>query len=210
MLNNFKRYFFAGLVIFIPLSLTIYFFHLFFIMMSEWMHPVLLHQHWIVLPGAVVRPASFFLTIFLIWCLGVVASNFLGKYLVRWLEAGIRHIPVFRGMYEAIQKMTEAFFGTTSPYQAVVLVEYPRKGIYTFGFVTSRIAGQVFHSAETHLCLFVPTVPNPTSGLLLYVPESETIPLQLTIEEAAKILVSHGFVSLTEAATQRIQPKERK
>jgi uncharacterized membrane protein len=203
MLTHFKRYFFAGLVIFIPLSLTIYFFHLFFIMMSEWMHPVLLHQQWVAIPPMIVRPASFVLTIFLIWCLGVVASNFLGKHLVRWLEAGIRHIPVFRGMYEAIQKMTEAFFGTTSPYQAVVLVEYPRKGIHTFGFVTSRLPGAVFHAKETHLCLFVPTVPNPTSGLLLYVPESETIPLRLTIEEAAKILVSHGFVPLTESATQR-------
>src|SRR5207244_3224023 len=114
------------------LSLSIYFFHLFFLMMSEIMHPVLLHQPWVPLPPAVVRPISFFLTIFLIWALGLVASNFMGKWLVRWLEAGIRHIPVFRGMYEAIQKMTEAFFGTSSPYQAVVLVEYPRKGIRTF------------------------------------------------------------------------------
>src|SRR5207253_1404345 len=100
MLNSFKRYFFAGLVIFIPLSLTIYFFHLFFLMMSEWMHPVLLHQHWVALPSAIVRPASFILTIFLIWCLGVVASNFMGKHLVRWLEVLIHQIPVFRGMYE--------------------------------------------------------------------------------------------------------------
>jgi uncharacterized membrane protein len=203
MLKNFKRYFFAGLVIFIPLSLTIYFFHLFFLMMSEWMHPVLLHQQWVYLPPAIVRPVAFVLTIFLIWCLGLVASNFMGKRVVGWLESGIRHIPVFRGMYEAIQKMTEAFFGTSSPYQAVVLVEYPRKGIRTFGFVTSRIPGSVFGSIETHLCLFVPTVPNPTSGLLLYAPESETIPLQLTIEEAAKILVSHGFLPITESATRR-------
>jgi len=203
MLKNLKRHFFAGLVIFIPLSLTIYFFHLFFLLMSEWVHPILLHQPWVPLPPAIVRPVSFVLAIFLIWFLGVVASNFMGKRLVGWLEAGIHHIPVFRGMYEAIQKMTEAFFGTSSPYQAVVLVEYPRKGIYTFGFVTSRISGAVFSSAENYLCLFVPTVPNPTSGLLLYARESETIPLRLSIEEAAKILVSHGFVPITESATRR-------
>jgi len=202
MLNNFKRYFFAGLVIFIPLSLTIYFLHLFFLMMSEWMNIVLVHQHYVILHPALVRPVSFLLTIFLIWFLGLVASNFLGKRLVGWLEAGIRHIPVLRGVYEAIQKMTEAFFGTSSPYQAVVLVEYPRKGVYTFGFVTGRLPGVVFHSNEEHLCLFIPTVPNPTSGLLLYVAQSDTIPLKLTIEEAAKILVSHGFVPLTLGATQ--------
>ncbi len=203
MLNHFKRHFFAGLVIFIPLSLTIYFIHFFFLMMSEWMNIVLTHQHWVSIHPALGAARQFFLTIFLIWALGLIASNFVGKQLVRWLEAGIRHIPVFRGMYEAIQKMTEAFFGTTSPYQAVVLVEYPRKGIRTFGFVTSRIPGKVFNSNEMHLCLFVPTVPNPTSGLLLYVPESETIPLHMTIEEAAKILVSHGFVAITESVTQR-------
>ena len=74
----------------------------------------------------------------------------------------IHHIPFFRGMYEAIQKMTEAFFGTQSLYQSVVLVEYPRKGSHTFGFVTNRIAGKPFGSEEMYLCLFVPTVPNPT------------------------------------------------
>ena len=203
MLTKFKRNFFAGLVIFIPLSLTIYFFHLFFVMMSDFLHPLILNQQWVPLPRASVRPISFFLIIFLIWFLGLVASNFMGKRLVGWLEAGIHHIPVFRGMYEAIQKMTEAFFGTKSPYQSVVLVEYPRKGTHTFGFVTNRLSGSVFNSSETYLCLFVPTVPNPTSGLLLYVPESETITLYLSIEEAAKILVSHGFVPIPEIAIRR-------
>jgi len=204
MLNKFKRNFFAGLVIFIPLSLTIYFFHLFFLMMSDFLHPVILNQNLVPLPRASVRPISFCLTIFLIWFLGLVASNFMGKRLVAWFEAGIRHIPVFRGMYEAIQKMTEAFFGTQSPYKFVVLVEYPRKGLHTYGFVTNRLPGTIFGSKETYLCLFVPTVPNPTSGLLIYVPESETITLQMTIEEAAKILVSHGFVGLPESLNPKI------
>ena len=196
MLSNFKRYFFAGLVIFLPLSLTVYFFHLFFLMTSDFLHPLILNQHWVYLPRASVRPISFILTITLIWLLGVVASNFMGKRLVKWFEALIHHIPVFRGMYEAIQKMTEAFFGAQSPYQSVVLVEYPRKGMHTYGFVTNRVSGRAFGSEEIYLCLFVPTVPNPTSGLLVYVPESETILLHMTIEEAAKILVSHGCVAL--------------
>jgi uncharacterized membrane protein len=204
MLNKFKRNFFAGLVIFIPLSLTIYFFHLFFLMTSDFLHPVILNQNWVPLPRASVRPISFCLTIFLIWFLGLLASNFMGKRVVGWFESGIKRIPVFRGMYEAIQKMTEAFFGTQSPYKFVVLVEYPRKGIHTYGFVTNHLPGTIFGSKETHLCLFVPTVPNPTSGLLIYVPESETITLQMTIEEAAKILVSHGFVGLPESLNPKI------
>jgi uncharacterized membrane protein len=203
MLSAFKRNFFAGLVIFIPLSLTIYFFHLFFLMMSDFVHPLLLNQHWILLPRASVRPISFCLTILFIWLLGAIASNFMGKRLVGWLEAGIHRIPFFRGMYEAIQKMTEAFFGTKSAYQSVVLVEYPRKGTYTYGFVTNRLPGKAFGKSETHLCLFIPTVPNPTSGILLYVAESETLALHLSIEEAVKILVSHGFVAIPDHAIQR-------
>jgi uncharacterized membrane protein len=198
MMSKFKRHFFSGLVIFLPLSLTIYFFHLLFLLMSQTLLPVVLHQQWIALPRAIVRPLSFILTILLIWFLGLVASNFIGKRLLALLEGGIHHIPLFRGMYEAIQKMTEAFFGAQSIYQSVVLVEYPRKGAHTFGFVTSRIAGVVFGSREPYVCLFIPTVPNPTSGIIIYVPESETIPLNLTMEEAAKILVSHGFVPIEE------------
>lgn len=153
MWTNFKRKFFAGLVIFLPISLTIYFFRLFFLLVSQWMLPPLLRQPWVELPRAAVRPLSFVLTIFLIWFLGVVASNFIGKRLVKWLEGAIHHIPFFRGMYEAIQKMTEAFFGAQSAYQSVVLVEYPRRGVRTFGFVTSRMSGKVFGSSEPYLCL---------------------------------------------------------
>src|SRR4029077_15526230 len=133
---------------------------------------------------------------------GLVGSNWLGKRLVTWVERLIHRIPIFRGMYEAIQSLTAAFFGRKSLYQSVVLVEYPRKGVYTFGFVTSHLSGKLFHSSEAYLCVFIPTVPNPTSGLLLYIPKSETIPLTLSIEDTAKILVSHGFVSLEERAAR--------
>jgi len=208
MFNKIKRQFFAGLVIFVPLSLTVYFFRLFFLLMSQTLHPVLLHQHVIDLPPAVVRPVSFVLTIFLIWALGVVASNFIGKQFVGWFEAGIRRIPFFRGLYEAIQKVTEAFFGANPIYQSAVLVEYPRRGVYTFGFVTSQISGKVFQSDEPHYCVFIPTVPNPTSGILLYIAQSETIPLALSIEEVAKILVSHGFVPIQEASVKAFKRKE--
>lgn len=202
-MNRLKRQFFSGLVIFVPLSLTIYFFRLFFLMMSQSLAPALAHQRIVPLHAAIVRPLAFVLTILFIWFLGVTASNFLGKRLVGWLESGIHRIPFFRGLYEAIQKVTEAFFGLNPIYQSAVLVEYPRPGIHTFGFVTSQMPGKAFGSEEVHYCVFIPTVPNPTSGLLLYVPKSQTIPLNITIEEVAKILVSHGFMPIPETAWKR-------
>jgi uncharacterized membrane protein len=198
-----RRQFFAGLVVFVPLCLTVYFFRLFFLLISQFLFPTLTHQQWVPIHPAAVRPLSFILTFLLIWILGVVTSNFIGKWLLSWFERGIHHIPFFRGLYEAIQKITEAFFGTQPLYQSVVLVEYPRKGVYTFGFVTNHVKAKVFPSHEKHLCVFIPTVPNPTSGVLLYVPESEAIALNLSIEEVIKIIVSHGFVPVPENALKK-------
>jgi len=204
MMAKLKRQFFAGLVIFIPLCLSIYFIRFFFLLISQTLLPLFESQNWIDIPPAYVRPISFVLTLLLIWFLGVVASNFFGKRLVSWFEQGIHKIPFFRGLYEATQKITEAFFGANSIYKAAVLVQYPRQGCYTFGFVTSHISGKVLgHTDIPYLCVFIPTVPNPTSGVLLYIPESETIPLTLGIEEVAKILVSHGYVPIPESAVLR-------
>lgn len=200
MLNKIKRQFFAGLAVFLPISLTVYFIRVFFLLMSQALMPLLTAQRYVAIPPAAVRPLSFVLTLSLIWALGVVAGNFIGKRMVGWLEAGIRRIPFFRGLYEAIQKMTEAFFGVNSIYQSAVLVEYPRKGVYTFGFVTSELSGEQVGANGKYFCIFVPTVPNPTSGVLLYVPETDIIPLTISIEDVAKILVSHGIMPIPEGA----------
>jgi len=194
MLNTLKNQFFAGLIIFVPLSLTIYFSYLLYVLISSTLHPILVT--FIHVPPAFSRPISFAITLLLIWGMGIVASNFAGKRLVSWMDWMIHQIPVFRGFYEAIQKMTEAFFGSNNIYQSAVLVRYPRYETFTIAFVTGSFPGEQFQSTEPHYCVFIPTVPNPTSGILLYVPQSETIPLDLTIEEVAKIIVSHGFVPL--------------
>lgn len=203
MLSKIKRQFFAGLVIFVPIALTFYFSKLLFLLISASLHPILLHQSLVPLPVAVVRPLSFVLTLLLIWLLGVFGSNFVGRRLVEAFDWGIHQVPVFRGLYEAIQKITEAFFGSKNIYQSAVMVQYPRRGTYTIGFVTSEMPGSVFGSEEPHYCVFIPTVPNPTSGLLLYIAKSETLPLHMSIEEVVKIIVSHGFVPIPEAALKK-------
>jgi uncharacterized membrane protein len=118
-----RAQFFAGLVIFVPLCLTFYFFRFFFLVISQLLFPLMTEQRWVAIHPAAVRPISFVLTILLIWLLGVAASNFIGKRFVAWMEWGIHRIPFFRGLYEAIQKMTEAFFGATPIYQSVVFLE---------------------------------------------------------------------------------------
>jgi len=203
MLSKLKRQFFAGLVIFVPIALTVYFSKLLFLLISGYLHPILVNQSLVALPPAAIRPLSFVLTIVLIWALGALASNFVGQWLVNWINKAVHQVPVFRGLYEAIQKITEAFFGAKNIYQSAVLVQYPRLGTYTIGFITSEMPGSVFSSTEPHYCVFIPTVPNPTSGLLLYIPASQTLHLDISIEDVFKIIISHGFVPLSEAAVKK-------
>ena len=183
--------------------MTVYFSWLLFLLISATLHPILLHQSIVYLPPAAIRPLSFVLTLLMIWAMGALASNFIGRRLVQWIDWTVHQVPVFRGLYEAIQKMTEAFFGSKNIYQAAVLVQYPRLGTYTIGFVTSEMPGAIFSAAEPHFCVFIPTVPNPTSGILLYIPQSQTIALHMSIEEVVKIIISHGFVPLPEAAVKK-------
>src|SRR5690242_20679437 len=107
MLNKIKRQFFAGLVIFVPIALTVYFSWLLFLLISAALHPVIQHQSLIPLPPAITRPLSFVLTLVLIWGMGAFASNFIGRRLVSWIDLAMHQVPVFRGLYEAIQKITE-------------------------------------------------------------------------------------------------------
>lgn len=206
MMDTFRKQFFAGLVVVIPLGLTLYFIRLFYRLTSSTLLPILhqiphihIHDEWI-------RVISFVLIIVLIWGLGVFVSNWFGKWVVTLLERAISHVPFFRGFYEAVHKMTEAVFGAGSTFQAVVLIEYPDKDMYAIAFVTGHMDGVSFNSTEKYLCVFLPTVPNPTSGFVLYVPESKAIHVDLSIEEAAKILVSHGFVPIRPEAFQKKNP----
>lgn len=205
MWSKIKTHFFSGLVVFVPISLTLYFCYLLYVLISGLLRPLLTAQSWIVLPTFLVRPISFLLTLVLIWALGFMVSYFAGRRIVQLVEWFIHQIPVFSGFYDAIYKMTEAFFGSKNMYRSAVLVQYPRVGCYTIGFVTSELPGSLFNAAEPFYCVFIPTVPNPTSGILQYVPKSDTIPLTLTIEEVAKVIVSHGFVPLN-AASVTIAP----
>ena len=119
----------------------------------------------------------------------------MGKRLVRWFEAGIRHIPVFRGMYEAIQKMTEAFFGTQSLYQSVVLVEYPRKGLWSLGLVTGSTLRSIQERAGVPcVTVFVPSAPTPFTGWVIIVPVEDTIELPISIDDALRFAVSGGVI----------------
>jgi uncharacterized membrane protein len=138
-----------------------------------------------------VGVAIFFLVILLV---GVFATNVIGKRMISIGERILARIPLVNKIYAAVQQISSAFLGSKSSiFSTVVLIEYPRKGVYSLGFVTSVAKGEVQHkTAQQVVGVFVPTTPNPTSGLLVFIPEGDLIRLDMSPEDGLKLVISGG------------------
>jgi len=138
-------------------------------------------------------------TALLIYLLGLLAGNLAGRRLVRTAESVILRIPLVKGIYGAARQLLDAFsFGGTRTFSTVVMVEYPRRGVWTLGFVTTENEHRLLQGKSDSVSVvpvFLPTTPNPTSGWLLLVPTGELQVLDMTIEDGMKLIVSGGIVS---------------
>lgn len=128
---------------------------------------------------------------------GMLTTNFLGRFFVRIGESILDRLPVIRSLYSATKQIFETVFASQSDaFREVVLVEYPRKDIWVIGFLTGTAKGEVQNvTKEDVVNIFVPTTPNPTSGFLLFVPKSDVKILDMTVEEGIKLVVSAGIVT---------------
>ena len=188
--SRIRNYFIAGIVVLIPIGITIYL-TLFFISISSKILPKELNpNHYLPynIPGVEIIIALLLITI-----IGWLSLSFLGKKLINVFESILQKIPILRTIYSAIGQMTETFTKTDKDKKNVVLVEYPRKGSWAVGFATRDNKGEITKKTKRNLInVFVPTTPNPTSGFLLMFPKDEVIYLDLTFEEASKFIVSAG------------------
>ncbi len=138
--------------------------------------------------------------IFLIFTIlvGWIAKGILGRSLIHFAESVVDRMPVVRSVYSGIKQISETVFAQTErSFEKACLIQYPRRGIWAIGFVSTTARGEVSERAETGgelLSVFVPTTPNPTSGFLLFFPAEDVILLDMTIEEAAKLVISAGLV----------------
>jgi uncharacterized membrane protein len=134
------------------------------------------------------------ISLLLFYLFGMISANFLGKQLEVGLERLMSRLPVLRAVYSSAKQVIDAFStGRSGPGQRVVLVEFPAKGHYMIGFVTRDLPPGPMH-AEGTIAVFVPTAPNPTSGALLFLPESSVLPTGMTTEEAFKVVLSGGVI----------------
>ena len=190
ILIKFRNYFFAGVVVLIPLGITLYF-TLFLINISSKILPKELNpNHYLPydIPGVEI-----IISILLITFIGWVSLSFIGKKLLEIFNNILKRIPFLRTVYSAIAQMIETFTKREEGKKNVVLVEYPRKGSWAVGFATKDNVGEITNKTKKNLVnVFIPTTPNPTSGFLLMFPKEEIIYLDMTFEEASKFIVSAG------------------
>jgi uncharacterized membrane protein len=201
MMKRLRRYFVAGLLVWLPLGVTIFLFRILISLMDgsvgyvpERFHPdKWLPEDWL---GVGIPAIGVFLTIMLVLITGVLTANLVGRRFVGGWESLLDRIPIARSIYSAAKNFTEIVFSDSgNAFKKVLLVEYPRKGIYTLTFQTATSLGEVQgRTGEDVVCCFVPTTPNPTSGFIIIVPKRDVIELDMTVDEAAKLVMSLGVV----------------
>jgi uncharacterized membrane protein len=208
LLATLRGNFLTGLVVIIPIALTLWLIWNVIGWIDGWVLPFVPHRfkpdtliHQIFGPDVTFPIRGFGVLIFLVVTIvvGWVAKGLIGRSFLRWGESLVDRLPVIRTVYNGLKQITETVFSQSeSSFQKVCLVEYPRLGTWAVAFVSTEARGEVrarlAEDGRRFVSVFMPTTPNPTTGFLFYVAEDEIIYLDMTIEEAAKLIISAGLV----------------
>ena len=190
LFSKLRNYFIAGIVVLIPVGITIYL-TIFIISVSSKILPKEINPNNYLpynIPGLEI-----IITLFLITLIGWISLSFLGRKILELFNNVLKRIPILRTIYSALRQMTQTFTKNDSDKKNVVLVEYPRKGSWAVGFATKDNQGEISTKTNKKLVnVFVPTTPNPTSGFLIMYPKEDLIYLDMSFEEASKFIVSAG------------------
>ena len=204
--RQFKRTFLTGLVVLTPVLVTVWVVKFVLAQISGTVNPLVLRGIRLIGSGEWLETAwlnflspiiSVLLAVIMIYVLGALAGNVLGRQLIQNLEKLLMQIPVVRGIYSATRQFLETFSGDkTKAFSKVVLFQYPREGLWTVGLLTSDTKGEVRQkSGRDMVSVFVPTTPNPTSGWLIFVPVEDIQELEMSVDDAFKMIISGGVLT---------------
>jgi uncharacterized membrane protein len=191
-----RRYLVAGILVWVPLGITLLLINFLVGVMDRTLGLIPLAYRPETLLGFQIPGLGVILTIVILLVTGVLVANFVGRSVIGGWESLLERIPIVRSIYSAAKNFAEIVFSDSGKaFKKVYLVEYPRKGIYTLTFQTATEMGEVQgRTGEEVICCFVPTTPNPTSGFIIIVPKADAIELDMTVDEAAKLIMSLGVV----------------
>jgi len=192
-----RRYFLTGIVAILPVTVTAWVLVKVFLALDNGVSPYIAKWVGFEIPGL-----GFVVTMLLVLLIGVFASNIIGRQIIHFFERLFVRLPLVSRIYTAVKQIGDAVLGSKKHlFESVVMFEYPRRGTWAIGFVTSRHDGFLDrHTGHAHYHVFVPTTPNPTSGFLLFLPEEDLIHLDMSVEDGLKLVISGGAVSPTRVA----------
>jgi uncharacterized membrane protein len=214
--------FLTGLVVLVPIWLTLYLFWAFVGWIDSWVLPFVPNAYQpeaffkrifgedtsVSIRGVGVV-VFFFFTIFVGW----LAKGLIGRSFLAWAEGLVNRMPVVRSVYSGLKQIAETVFSRQeSSFETACLIEYPRKGIWAIAFISTYAKGEVnqrIPKDQQMVSVFLPTTPNPTSGFLLFVPKSDVIELEMSVEDAAKLVISAGLVYPNSQDPTKAAPKIR-
>jgi len=192
-----RRWFFAGLLVWAPLGATLVVIRFLMGLLdsSLLLVPASVQPGWFKFPGI-----GAVLTLLIVLLTGALTANLLGKKVLRWLEQTMERVPLLGSVYRSIKKVAETMLsGKANAFKKVVLIEYPRQGLWSMGFLTADLTSEVqavIGQGEL-ATVFVPTTPNPTSGFLVQVPRAQVRELSITVQDGMQYIISLGVVSPT-------------
>ncbi|AZR73151.1 hypothetical protein BBF96_06995 [Anoxybacter fermentans] len=192
MLRKIRNYFITGLIVLLPIVATVYIIFAIFSTLDRVVRPVIQ-----IIFGREIYGLGVVLSLALIIFAGIFAKNVLGRRLIALSEWLMVRIPVVKQIYITVKQIIDTVFNqtTTTAFKQVVMIEYPRKGVYQLGFVTGHGIREVQERTGVEVMnIFIPTTPNPTSGMLVLVPKEDVIYLNITIEEGLKLILSGGVL----------------
>lgn len=205
-----KKYILTGLLVWLPLAITIWVLKsvigtlddvfAWFMVVARTVLPVSIHP--VLADLQRVPGLSVIILVTALWLTGVAVTNMVGQWLLNQSNRLFSNIPIVKSIYNSVRQVSDTLFSSSGQaFREAVLVQYPRAGSWTIAFVTGRPTGEVADKLITEMVtVYVPTTPNPTSGFMLIVPRAEVMPLDMSVDEALKYIISMGVVAPPPAA----------
>jgi len=197
LMTRLRRYFFTGLATLFPVVVTLYALIVIF-QFADGLLGRFINRYWLRTYGYEIPGLGLVMTVVLLLVVGFLASHFFGQWLLRRLEGWFGRLPVVRRIYQPVKQLANFLFekgGREAAFRRVVLVQYPRAGTYSIAFVTNETVTMATGTSTTLLTLLIPNPPSPFTGPIIFVPKEDAIPLEISIEEAVRLIVSGGVVA---------------
>ena len=186
MFQQIKRHLIAGVLAIVPIALTFWILRFLFRFLDSFTAPIL-RNIGIEIPGL-----GIILTLLFIFLLGLLITNVLGRTIFNWGEKVLNKLPLVNTIYNAVKQITNAFSGKSmKDFKQVIFIQYPRKGLWTMCFVTNQSKNE---SGDEFYHVFVPTTPNPTSGVFIIIPQKDAVHPDISVEEGLKSIISGGII----------------